>query len=75
MIDHVTIRVPSIEAGARFYDEVFRLLEFSAEPHDGGGFCEDQAFAGTRIFCPMQFPDPVIVRSGSLSFAQKTGCS
>jgi catechol 2,3-dioxygenase-like lactoylglutathione lyase family enzyme len=43
MIDHVTIRVPSIEAGARFYDEVFRLLEFPGEA--GGGFCEWNDFS------------------------------
>jgi catechol 2,3-dioxygenase-like lactoylglutathione lyase family enzyme len=45
VIDHVTIRVPELEAGRRFYDRVFRLLELQDAPYDGGDFAEWEDFS------------------------------
>ena len=40
MIDHVTIRVPQLDEGRRFYGQVFELLGFAHAPAAGGGFIE-----------------------------------
>ena len=40
MIDHVTIRVPHLDEGRRFYGQVFELLGLAQAPVAGGGFVE-----------------------------------
>ena len=40
MIDHVTIRVPGLGEGRRFYGSVFGLLGFPGAPFEAAGFSE-----------------------------------
>src|ERR671929_546179 len=45
VFDHVTIRVSDLEASRRFYDLVFREVEFPAAPTEGGHFVEWNDFS------------------------------
>jgi catechol 2,3-dioxygenase-like lactoylglutathione lyase family enzyme len=44
-IDHVTIRVSDLAAGRKFYGDVFALLPFTGERHDGKDFVEWNDFS------------------------------
>jgi catechol 2,3-dioxygenase-like lactoylglutathione lyase family enzyme len=48
MIDHVTIRVPDLAEGRRFYGLALELLAFPGEPASGGGFVEWNDFSITE---------------------------
>ena len=48
MIDHVTIRVPDLAEGRRFYGRVFELLSYPEPPVEGGGFVEWADFSITE---------------------------
>ena len=48
MIDHVTIRVPDLDEGRRFYRQVFELLAYPEGPAEGGGFSEWTNFSITE---------------------------
>ena len=45
MFDHVTIRVSDLEASRRFYELVFRDVEFPGGPTEGGHFVEWNDFS------------------------------
>jgi catechol 2,3-dioxygenase-like lactoylglutathione lyase family enzyme len=45
VIDHVTIRVPDLNAARRFYISSFELLALTGEPAEGGGFVEWNDFS------------------------------
>ena len=45
MIDHVTIRVPNLDEGRRFYGAVFELLAYPDRPTEEGGFSEWHDFS------------------------------
>jgi catechol 2,3-dioxygenase-like lactoylglutathione lyase family enzyme len=45
MIDHVTIRVPDLDEGQRFYAKAFELLAFPEPPWEGGGLIEWNDFS------------------------------
>ncbi|HYZ75842.1 MAG TPA: VOC family protein [Gaiellaceae bacterium] len=45
MFDHVTIRVADLETSRRFYDLVFRAVEFRGSPTAGGRFVEWNDFS------------------------------
>jgi catechol 2,3-dioxygenase-like lactoylglutathione lyase family enzyme len=47
VIDHVTIRVPSLDAAGAFYGRTFELLE-GPDPAEGGGFIEWTDFSITQ---------------------------
>ncbi len=48
MIDHVTIRVPDLDEGRRFYSRLFELLGCRSPPVEGGGFVEWTDFSITQ---------------------------
>lgn len=48
MIDHVTIRVPDLDEGGRFYTAVFELLAYPDGPAEGGRFIEWTDFSITE---------------------------
>ena len=45
MIDHVSIRVPDLEAARRFYRDSFEWLGFLGEPTESGGLVEWESFS------------------------------
>ncbi len=49
MIDHVTIRVPDLDQGCRFYRQLFELLAYPDGPVEGGGFIEWTNFSITEV--------------------------
>jgi catechol 2,3-dioxygenase-like lactoylglutathione lyase family enzyme len=48
VIDHVTIRVPDLDEGRRFYGRVLELLGYPGAPAAGGGFVEWADFSIAR---------------------------
>jgi catechol 2,3-dioxygenase-like lactoylglutathione lyase family enzyme len=48
VIDHVTIRVPDLDGGRRFYRQAFQLLAYPDAPAEGGGFIEWTDFSITE---------------------------
>ena len=63
MIDHVTIRVPDLDQGRRFYSQVFELLAYPGPPAEGGGFVEWTDFSITQ-----QTPERPVTRGLHVGF-------
>jgi catechol 2,3-dioxygenase-like lactoylglutathione lyase family enzyme len=62
VIDHVTIRVPDLDAARAFYGRTFELLN-GPEPVEGGGFVEWNDFSITQ-----ETPDRPITRGLHIGF-------
>jgi catechol 2,3-dioxygenase-like lactoylglutathione lyase family enzyme len=45
VIDHVTIRVPDLDEGRRFYLRALELIDYSKPSSDGEGFVEWDDFS------------------------------